>query len=605
MALRAAFRQLSPGQYDQMVQQISRGIGYQGTTSHAEVSKPEDTAQPLTMTYDYKREKNGDWDNLKIVAQLAPAELPQIDEKEPPVQALSLGIPHVDTSTSAMKLPEGWGAVLPDAIHTKSAYATFDESYRLEKGTVYAERRIEVLTEKVPVSEWKVYKKWIDDWDLTNDRWVQLVTNDNKAAIEGKATTVPSNREAAKLVQSAYDAIGRRDIGEAKSDLDQAKELNSDQAYLWSTYGYYHYQLGAMMTAIEDYRKELTLHPERVDVYRNIVAAEGSLNQKKEMKDTLTEWAALDTRDPVPPMTLAALLLQEGDAAAAVTASETAVQRLSKDSKFSEQVQLILGEAQLKAEMREKGRDTLLALMQTTSDPLQMNNCAYALAEAGQELPADEAATRKAIEKWTEESKGWTLDENPQTLSAKSRSLIATWDTLGWVLYREGKLDEAEGYLKAAWVNVQSDLMAEHLGAVAEARGKKDDALTAYVLGIAASRPGDEQKKLQGRADALRKAGAKTSINDAHNKLQEDRKIPLGAAKGMNGVVEYRLLLNDGKVVRAVKAGADDLQKLPGGEDRLKEAKLVGLWPTGSQASLVRNGMLNCHSGVCELVLIP
>ena len=92
-------------------------------------------------------------------------------------------------------------------------------------------------------------------------------------------------------------------------------------------------------------------------------------------------------------------------------------------------------------------------------------------------------------------------------------------------------------------------------------------------------------------------------MSDAHAKLQDDRKIPLGPAKGMNGVTEYRLLLSDGKVVRAEKNTLDDKKNIPGGEDRLKETKLAGLWPNGSQANLVRYGMLNCHSGVCELVL--
>jgi hypothetical protein len=133
MAMRAAFRQVSPGQYDQMVQQISQGIGYQGTASHAEVSRPEDTAEPMTFSYDYKREKNGDWDNLKIIAQLAPVYLPQVDEKEPPVQSIALGVLRVESSTSAMKLPEGWGVELPEAVHAKSAYAMYDETYRFEK----------------------------------------------------------------------------------------------------------------------------------------------------------------------------------------------------------------------------------------------------------------------------------------------------------------------------------------------------------------------------------------------------------------------------------------------------------------------------------------
>jgi tetratricopeptide (TPR) repeat protein len=231
-----------------------------------------------------------------------------------------------------------------------------------------------------------------------------------------------------------------------------------------------------------------------------------------------------------------------------------------------------------------------------------MNNGAYFLAEAGEELADDESATRKAMEMMTEESKTWTLDENPQTLSAKSRQLIATWDTLGWILYREGKLDEAENYLKAAWVNVQSDVMAEHLGRVAAARGKKDNALTAYVLGIAASHPGAEQKKLQTLAEALQKTGAKSSVTNANKKLQEDRKIPLGLAKGLDGVAEYKMLMSGGKVVQAKRSGDKDL---PGGEERVKEAKLVGFWPAGSEANLVRSAMLNCHSGVCELVLMP
>ena len=189
---------------------------------------------------------------------------------------------------------------------------------------------------------------------------------------------------------------------------------------------------------------------------------------------------------------------------------------------------------------------------------------------------------------------------------------VATWDTMGWILYREGKLEEAERYLKAAWLNAQSVTMAEHLAEVAVAKGNKDEALTTYELGLATISPydmmgkkkpaGAEEKKLQGRADALRKAGAHSSIHDATSQLRVIRTIPLGAAKGLDGVAEYRLLLSGGKVVRAEKTGT---KELVGAEDRLKEAKLNQFWPAESEANLVRNGMLNCHSGVCELVLEP
>ena len=208
------------------------GMAWAGTTSNAEVSKPEDTALPMTISYDYKRRRSETGATSRLWRNWLRSDLPQIDEKEPPVQAIDLGVPRVMTSNSRMKLPEGWGAVLPDPIHTKSAYATFDESYRFEKGTLYAERRVEILKETVPVADWKSYKEWLDKWDLTQDRWVQLVTMATRlrrsAAFRG-----PSNAEAAKLIQSAYDAIESRDIDKAKADLDRAKELNPDEPYLW------------------------------------------------------------------------------------------------------------------------------------------------------------------------------------------------------------------------------------------------------------------------------------------------------------------------------------------------------------------------------------
>jgi hypothetical protein len=258
----------------------------------------------------------------------------------------------------------------------------------------------------------------------------------------------------------------------------------------------------------------------------------------------------------------------------------------------------------MKAGMKEKGHDTLLAMMKATQNPMMLNDSAYELAEAGEELAADESAARKAMEMMTEQSKTWTLDENPQALITKSRELFAIWDTLGWILFREGKLAEADDYLKAAWRNTQSDLMAEHLGEVAEAKGKRDEAFTDYVLGLAASPTGSPvEMELARLAGVMRQAGAKSAVGgDASERLRDDRKIILGPAKGMNGVSNYFLLLNNGKLVRAEKRNSLG-DKMPGGEERLQETPLTALWPSGSQANLVVYGTLSCHSDTCELVL--
>ena len=62
------------------------------------------------------------------MAQLAPVLLPKPDASDPPVEAVELGVARVESSKATMKLPEGWGVVLPDAIHEKSNWATLDET---------------------------------------------------------------------------------------------------------------------------------------------------------------------------------------------------------------------------------------------------------------------------------------------------------------------------------------------------------------------------------------------------------------------------------------------------------------------------------------------
>jgi tetratricopeptide (TPR) repeat protein len=289
-----------------------------------------------------------------------------------------------------------------------------------------------------------------------------------------------------------------------------------------------------------------------------------------------------------------------------------AIERLPEEKKKDEGLQIELGKAQIAARMKEKGTATLVAVMRTTESPEIMNDCAYELADAGEALDQAEAATRTALEKMDAESKTWTLDENPQVLLTKTNLTVATWDTMGWILYREGKMEQAEDYLNAAWLNDQNAVIGGHLGELWLARGDKHSALTAYELAMGTippydmmgvkKAPGEEELKLKAKAEALKKAGAKSSTPDPHAALQKLRTIPAGPAKGLDGTAEYRLLLSDGKIERAEQTGT---KVLDGAPERLKTLDLSSFMPKGSSAKLARNGILNCHAGVCELVLVP
>lgn len=57
-------------------------------------------------------------------------------------------------------------------------------------------------------------------------------------------------------------------------------------------------------------------------------------------------------------------------------------------------------------------------------------------------------------------------------------------DSMGWISYRRGRLQEAEGFLREAWEMLRNAEVAAHLGEVLWSRGQKDEARSLWKLGM-------------------------------------------------------------------------------------------------------------------------
>jgi tetratricopeptide (TPR) repeat protein len=57
-------------------------------------------------------------------------------------------------------------------------------------------------------------------------------------------------------------------------------------------------------------------------------------------------------------------------------------------------------------------------------------------------------------------------------------------DSMGWISYRLGRLEEAEAYMREAWKLMRNAEIAAHLGEVLWARGQKDEARSLWQLGL-------------------------------------------------------------------------------------------------------------------------
>ena len=171
--MRLIGQSLAPAQWDQGTQEIANMLGFSGTTSNSNFGRADDTSQPMVVNYDYTRKSYGDWDNLRIVPLFPSLTLPVAPEKQPESE-IELGALRTENVFSRIQLPAGYSAQLPDAVHTKTDFATCNVTYKLENGEFTAQRTLVVLQSRLPAAAWEQYQKFIKDISVVNLEWVQL-----------------------------------------------------------------------------------------------------------------------------------------------------------------------------------------------------------------------------------------------------------------------------------------------------------------------------------------------------------------------------------------------------------------------------------------------
>ena len=104
-----------------------------------------------------------------------------------------------------------------------------------------------------------------------------------------------------------------------------------------------------------------------------------------------------------------------------------------------------------------------------------LNSAAYALADYAVNLDLAEQYGESAE---ADVIAGIVTDKEQGSVAELRREalLAACWDTLGWAYFRQGKLDKAESFIKAAWALNPEGTVGDHLSQVFEKRGQKAQA---------------------------------------------------------------------------------------------------------------------------------
>jgi len=619
---RSAFRKVGQSDWKELMQRVSYGMGYAGTVSDVEASSPEATAQPFRISYSYNRKEYPDWTNHHITSPPPAFSLPPVPEdasqpKEPVWMGSSIEI----SSEATIELPKGYAPQLPDAVDLKYDFAEYHATYSQSHGALVVRRRLVTKTQEISVvqlADYKAFnKRMVDDANT----YIETSSGATVASDVGNRvspTTIagllrdirelPDSRspEANRLEAEARGPGNLSGAWSSISTLKRAVQADPNFTRGWLELAAVYGATGQVDSSLDAMRKAVDSAPNLLLAWKAYASSLAGTGRVEAAMDAWREALRIAPDDRLSNSGMGLSLVQQKRYGEALPYLETAAQ---KDNSSTLRAQL--GIAYLRSGQTGKGTAILERVLDSDSSPLMLNEIAYEFAEDKVNLPKALEYAQKAVDKQEKESFDVELSNLlPDDLTCTVR-IGYFWDTLGWVHFRLGNLDEAESYLRAAWLLTQLSVNADHLGQLYEQQKKTEKAIHMYRLALAApdARLPDGTWDATGqRLQHLTGAKVPAAPGFAHDssgaELSRLRTAKLKRIVPGTETAEFFLLFRPGPKVEDAQFISGS-EKLKSAEDVLSEADFSVAFPTGSSARLVRRAIVNCSpvSG-CQAVLL-
>jgi tetratricopeptide (TPR) repeat protein len=603
--LKIAFRQISPSKYKDLVLGISYYGGFGGEVSQIKIEGLESLDQGIRILYHYHRSDYMDMQDQtpKKGLPLSVSHFPDWKENEDS-QRLYSSTGQL-THKCRIELPSGVTVQAPLDIKVDREYARYQASYSAQKNIVTAERKIVILTPEITSADrsgYVAFKKAIDADESQN-----MVLRLLPGFVAGKAGGT-SSVDVDELMRQAEIEYRERDYRSAKEDFRKVAERDPKRKGVWTQIGLVEEHLGDYQNAIDSYQKAIAA--DQYDAQAHAELAGAYLSVKKS-PDAIQELKKAIEIDPLSHRAHYLLGWQYSipmnDPASAVPELEKAL--ATEDERFNDEVQVreMLTDGYFKLKQFDKGVQSLKLAVESAPNPSVWNNAAYILAENDQALDLAQQYANSAL-------KG--IYERLNQLESGSirlpdfifmAQLAMTWDTMGWIHFKEGRLDLAEKYVHAAWILAQNRESAEHLGEIYEKVHNVPEASRFYAMSANPRFMGRRPDPDKGRDRLTKLVGyqrAEQLIDAKRNEPSQLRTIHLGniAPAGTKG--EFYFILAPGPKVVAIQVNSGDAQLT----DRLhkQEAKIASsvIFPEDAPQKLIREGFVMCsaYSKACDLV---
>jgi tetratricopeptide (TPR) repeat protein len=601
LLMRIIFRRVPSSQWEHLVENINAMGGLDGEITNLKVGDPAATREAFQFSYDIAKANFLDWSKKKSDVDLPLSQFnladPDEDDTGPDAEPIKFGPPGEFTYRVKLVLPAKYTAHTPLPFAMKRDYGEYHASYALEGSVFTAERSMVMRERELPADR---------AGDYLSFRRAVLSDLGQHLAVENLAAgaaTPPPDMKADDLNESARAAMGNGDFTLAIQLLKRAVDVEPKNKYAWNNLGLAYLALRQGDNAVAAFKKALDVNPYDEFAYNNLGRAYW---QDRKYDDAVTAFHKQLENNPLDKFAHANL----GAMYAEWHKYDLAAPELEKAASLTPNdagLQVSLGDAYLNLGQDDKALSAFDRAIEISATPLVWNNIAYQLSLKNTHLDKAQQYAESAVAATAAGLRNLSLEQLNQRDLALVPSLVAYWDTLGWVFYAEGRLDKAEKYVAAAWGLGNHGEVGDHLGQIYEKRGEKEKAISTYALAMNGLRPIPETRgRLSGLVGGTDKVDA--VVQKHRDDLQQMRTTQLKDPPPLTGNADFWVLLGTGKngaTVESVKfvSGEEKLRSL---EAALQHLKFNVNFPDDTPAKILRRGNLSCSqpAGNCSFVLM-
>jgi tetratricopeptide (TPR) repeat protein len=591
LLFRSSFRGAPEAEY----KNIAGNLGLKGDAADVTITNPADTNTPFELKYTLTIPNFMAW-STKTPSVLVP--LPQVgvpdvddDEDDQPAQIQLAGSPIESDFKLRLEVPAKYSVGLPLPATVKRDYGLYSVTYQKDKNVIAAERHLVLNLRELPkerLGDFMAFKRIV-----ASDQAQQISLETTSAS----AAELPEGLKADDLVAAGGAALQNQNYQAAVESYRRALQVEPKNKAAFRGLGAAYVSLQKKDDAIATFKKLLEINPYDEYAWTGIGYAQIVDHDYDKAADAFRKQVEINPLDATAQYSLANALVQ-------LRRFPEALPEMEKTAKLmprSPEIQASLGQIYLEVKDNEKAMAAFEKAVEFGANATVWNNVAYELANHNLELDRAQQYAESAVNDIANQLRNVDVQRLRIDDYRRVNAISSYWDTLGWVYFRRGEVNQAKKFVESAWLLGPNGEVAYHLGEILEKEGKKDDAIQMYATAASVKRSyAPAREKLIGLVGNDKKADE--MIKKFSGKYDVAPKLDLGSLTKDDGQAEFAFVFAPGPKVEGVKfLGGDD--KLKTLNDKLASAKYPVEFPDTTPTKLVRRGTVTCKNDDCTLTL--